>query len=103
MEIQCPSCKKMNDGSSSCVRCGCELQTLQAILQAARCEIAIGRNKLRMGNLRDALNHAVRSWHLKHSPDAAKLAFLVNIGERRFEEALRWYRRAKQKWNIGVQ
>jgi len=91
MEIQCPSCKKTNAGSDSCVRCGCELQTLRIILQAAGCEIAIGRNKLRMGNPQEALNHAIRSWHLKNSPEAAKLVFLANISGRRFEEALKWY------------
>lgn len=91
MEIQCPSCKKMNLDSSACVRCGCDLQTLQIILQAAGCEIAIGRNKLRMGNPHDALNHAIRSWHLKNSPEAAKLAFLAHVSERKFEEAFKWY------------
>lgn len=91
MEIQCPSCKKTNSDSPTCVRCGCELQTLQAILQAAESEISIGRNKLRMGNPLDALNHALRSWRLKNSPEAAKLAFLAHVSEKRYKEALMWY------------
>ncbi|UJS17103.1 MAG: hypothetical protein L3J17_14490 [Candidatus Jettenia sp.] len=97
MEIQCPSCKKTNSDSPTCVRCGCELQTLQAILQAAESEISIGRNKLRMGNPLDALNHALRSWHLKNSPEAAKLAFLAHISEKRYEEALTWYSATRTK------
>jgi hypothetical protein len=44
-----------------------------------------------MRNSSEALNHAIRSWHLKNSPEAAKLAFLSHISERRFEEALTWY------------
>lgn len=91
MEIQCPSCKKTNSDSSTCVRCGCELQALRTLLQAAKYEIATGRNKLCMRNSSEALNHAIRSWHLKNSPEAAKLAFLSHISERRFEEALTWY------------
>lgn len=91
MEIQCPSCKKTNSDSSICVRCGCELQALWTILQAAEYEIATGRNKLRIRNSQEALNHAMRSWHLKNSPEAAKLAFLSHMSESRFEEALTWY------------
>ena len=94
MEIQCPSCKKTNADSAACLRCGCELQTLQAILQAAAYEIATGRNKLSRGNPRDALNHALRSWRLKNSTEAAKLAFLAHMNKRSFEEALTWYGRA---------
>ncbi|TLD42675.1 MAG: hypothetical protein JETT_1018 [Candidatus Jettenia ecosi] len=101
MEIRCPSCKKTNSDSSTCVRCGCELQTLQAILQAAESEISTGRNKLRMGNLQDALNHALRSWHLKNSHEAAKLAFLAHISEKRYEEALTWYSAMQTKKEDG--
>ena len=97
MEIQCPSCKKTNVDSSTCTRCGCELKTLQAILQAAECEIATGRNKLGRGNYRDALNHALRSWHLKKSTEAAKLAFLAHVSNRSFKEALTWYGHAIKK------
>ncbi|MCF6157947.1 MAG: hypothetical protein E3K32_05105 [wastewater metagenome] len=97
MEIQCPSCKKVNPDSSVCIRCGCELQALRTILQAAVYEIAIGRKKLCMGNPHDALNHALRSWHLKNSSEAARLAFLANISERRFAEAFTWYYRATKK------
>lgn len=101
MEIQCPSCKKTNSNSSTCVRCGCELQTLQTILLAAESEISIGRNKLRMGNHQDAFNHALRSWHLKNSPGAAKLAFLAHISGKRYEEALTWYSAMQTKKEDG--
>lgn len=96
MEIQCPSCKKTNSDSASCTRCGCELRVLQELLQAAEREIALGKNELRGGKPVIALNHAVRSWQLKNSPEAAKLAFLATICERRFEEALKWYSRVSK-------
>lgn len=84
----------MNADTSSCVRCGCDLQPLQNILQAALHEIAAGRNKLRVGKFQEAFSHAARSWRLKNSTEAARLAFLAQAGERRFEEALVWYSHA---------
>jgi len=95
MEIECPSCKKINRESSECARCGCELGVLKTILQAAEKEISVGIKKLQKGNAAGALNHAVISWHLKKTPNAAKLAFLANIAERKYEEAVLWHSRHK--------
>lgn len=90
MEIQCPSCKKLNSDSPECVRCGCELKILIAILQAAGSEISMGKGKLLEGNCLEALGHAIRSWNLKKSSNAAKLAFLANVSIGKYEDALKW-------------
>ena len=94
MEIHCPSCKKVNVDTVACTRCGCELQALQAIAQAAGYDITLGKNTLLAGNFHNALEHAGRSWHLKHSPEAAKLAFLANVCAMNYHDALLWYSRA---------
>lgn len=99
MEIQCPSCKKLNSDSPECVRCGCELKILIAILQAAESEISMGKEKLLDGKLLEALGHAIRSWNLKKSSNAAKLAFLANVSTGKYEDALRWYYITGKKGN----
>ncbi len=91
MEIQCPSCKKLNSDSPECVRCGCELKILTAILQAAESDISMGKDKLLEGEFLEALGHAVRSWNLKKSSNAAELAFLASISTGKYEDALKWY------------
>lgn len=95
MEIQCPSCKKINPDSPECVRCGCELELLKTILQAAEKEVSLGMEKLETGNAGEALDHATRSWHLKKTTNAARLAFLANVAEKRYEDALQWHCRNK--------
>ena len=94
MKIPCPSCKKLNVDAATCSRCGCELRALLAIAHAAGCEITLGENTLLAGSFQDAIEHAVRSWHLKHSPEAAKLAFLANVCAKKYHDALTWYHRA---------
>ena len=91
MEIKCPSCKKVNSDSPECVRCGCELKILTTILQAAENEISMGKAKLLNGDFLEALEHAMQSWNLKKSSNAAKLAFLVNGSIGKYEDALKWY------------
>ncbi len=103
MEIHCPSCKKVNVDAATCTRCGCELQALQAIAQAAGYDITLGKNALLAGDFQDALEHAGRSWHLKHSPEAAKLAFLANVCATNYHEALLWYHRATAGCSSGLQ
>jgi len=91
MEIKCPSCKKVNSDSPECIRCGCELNILIAILQAAESEISMGKKKLLKGEFLEALEHAMLSWNLKKTSNAAKLAFLANISTGKYEEALKWH------------
>lgn len=86
----------MNDGSPECVRCGCDLEILVAIIQTAQSETCQGKEKLRMGKPDEALKHALQSWRLKKSVDAAKIAFLANIEKKRFEDALPWYQKIGQ-------
>lgn len=102
MEIQCPSCKKRNTDSPECVRCGCELEVLIAILQAAENEISMGTGKLLEGNSLEALEHAQRSWNLKKSSNAAKLAFLANVSTGRYEDALKWRNITSKMGNDGI-
>lgn len=90
MEIQCPSCKKLNSDSPECVRCGCELKILTVILQAAESKISMGKDKLLEGEFLEALGYAIRSWNLKKSSNAAKLAFLASVLTEKYEEALKW-------------
>ncbi|MFV1975375.1 MAG: hypothetical protein ACC651_06470 [Candidatus Scalindua sp.] len=91
MEIKCPSCKKVNSDSRECVRCGCGLKILTTILQAAESEISVGKAKLLKGDFLEALEHAMRSWNLKKSSNAAKLAFLANVSTGEYEDALEWH------------
>ncbi len=40
-----------------------------------------------------ALKHAIQSWDLKKSSNAAKLAFLANVSTGKYEDALEWHHR----------
>ncbi len=91
MEIHCPSCKKINVDAAVCTRCGCELQALLAIAYAAGHDITLGKNTLLAGNFQEAIALAIRSWQLKHSPEAAKLAFLASVCAGKYNDAVTWY------------
>ncbi|OPY58334.1 MAG: hypothetical protein A4E57_04863 [Syntrophorhabdaceae bacterium PtaU1.Bin034] len=93
MEIACPACKKKSNGGAMCERCGCEIGILERIALAAGEELRAGRKSLINGNAPDALRYAERSWLLKKSPEAARLAFLSALAVRRFECAAKWYAR----------
>jgi len=90
MEISCPSCRKRNVDSSECCRCGCELEMLLKIAEAAQAELIRGYECLQRDQSAQAMEHALRSRWLKQSPNSAKLAFLASIGEEKFEQALFW-------------
>ncbi|MBW2064235.1 MAG: hypothetical protein JRJ03_04795 [Deltaproteobacteria bacterium] len=94
MEIGCPACGKTSHVDSECSRCGCDLSTLRRILESARQELEIGMKKLRDQDSTGALEHARRSWSLKKSKDAARLAFLACIWMKDFRGATDWYLRA---------
>ncbi len=102
MEIKCPSCKKLNFDSPVCARCGCGLNMLIAILQAAESEISASKEKLLKGEFPDALEHAIQSWNLKKSSNAAKLAFLANVSTGKYEDALEWYHIMGKKLDIRI-
>ena len=91
MLVQCPACKKINSDPGLCERCGCDLWPLGEILRAAEFELQIGTEKLKKGAGDQALGHAKKSWFLRKSDAAAKLAFLACMFSGEFKEARVWY------------
>jgi hypothetical protein len=89
----CPACGKENDGASECARCGCELSILEMISRTAEKELFMGKESLARGDIPAAVHHAGKSWHLKKSPEAARLAFLSALATGDFEQTGRWYAR----------
>jgi len=95
MGITCPACGKMNEGVMECRRCGCELAILQKITGAAEASLFDGKKSLASGDAAAALYQAKKSWQLKKSPEAARLAFLASLASGDFTQAGRWYMLAK--------
>ncbi len=91
MKLQCPACRKINNGVSECVRCGCDISVLAKIIRAAEFEIFCSKKSLEAKDALKALHHAERSWRLKKGPHAAKFSFLACLAAQRFDEAKRWY------------
>ncbi|PIP08231.1 MAG: hypothetical protein COX51_04790 [Syntrophobacteraceae bacterium CG23_combo_of_CG06-09_8_20_14_all_50_8] len=89
--IICPACGKENDGVRECTRCGCELSILEMISRTAEQELFMGKESLVNGDIPAAMHHTGKSWHLKKSPEAARLAFLSALAAGDFEQAGRWY------------
>ena len=94
MEIRCPACRKMNNESLKCIRCGCDLSILNKILKASRHNFLIGLHNLKNGSGSDALFHAKRSWDLKKTTETAKLGFMASLLADEFDQAIVWYRRS---------
>lgn len=94
MEIKCPACRKINLSTSQCGRCGADLGMLIHTLQTSTRLLADGRRFLLQNDGTKALHAAQNAWHLKHSPAAARLAFLACLLDRQFEDAGIWYERA---------
>jgi hypothetical protein len=97
MTITCPACGKSDDGRAECARCGCDISILVKIIKAAGREFEAGRECLMNGCPGDAFSHAERSWLLKKSREAARLAFLAVIAQSRLDLADRWYARAMRQ------
>ncbi|HSM74926.1 MAG TPA: hypothetical protein VK852_09825 [Desulfobacterales bacterium] len=91
MTLHCPACRRPNDGSQTCARCGADLTALQRVQAAAQAQLVKGRRLLRQGRGGEALASATLSWRLKKSPAAARLAFLASLYLGRFDQARRWY------------
>jgi hypothetical protein len=94
VDITCPACRKHNPEASCCTRCGADLLPLVHIHQAALQTLEEGRELLKRHQGGEALRAAKQSWRLKHSAEAAGLAFLACLYQRQFEAATQWYRRA---------
>jgi hypothetical protein len=94
VDITCPACRKHNPNANSCRRCGADLLPLVHIHQAARQALEEGRQSLKHRRGSDALRAAKQSWRLKHSAEAASLAFLACLHQQQFDAATQWYQRA---------
>jgi len=95
MEISCPACGKTSDlsATTSCSRCGCDLGPLARISAGAVWHLQAAAGELRAGDWETALKHAQRSWSLRHSSHAARLAFLAAAALGETRDALAWHRR----------
>ena len=91
--VLCPSCGKVNN-TAPCQRCGCDLAPLFAIDLAAQARLASAAASLRDGEALAAHEHAGQSWELRHSSEAARVAFLACVAMEEFDAALLWRRRA---------
>lgn len=94
-EIPCPACRKRSRDTAICPRCGADLRALLEILRAATRALASGREHLKRGNGRDALEAAEIAWRLHRTDEAAKLGFLACLQLRRWEGASGWYGRVR--------
>jgi methionyl-tRNA synthetase len=99
VEITCPACRKHNPDADCCTRCGADLLPLLHIHQAAHQALEEGRQYLKRHQGGNALRAAKRSWLLKHSAEAAGLAFLACLHQQQFDAATQWYRRAHHTKN----
>ena len=91
MDITCPACRKHNPNADRCARCGTDLLLLVDICKAAQQAIEQGRQYLKGNQGNEALKAAKQSWRLKHSADAAGLAFMASLHQQQFDEATWWY------------
>jgi len=94
MTIICPACGKKNEDVRECPRCGCELSILEKVNRAAARELLMGRESFLGGDMQTAMHHAGKSWYLKKSPEAARLAFLSALAANDLVQVGRWYARA---------
>lgn len=99
MEIKCPSCRKLNKWEDSyldvylCKRCQGDLSKLFEIVLVAKNKLNKSEYFLSQKNANEALTQAKESWNLKHSKEAAKLAFLASIANKNYSLACSWYKR----------
>ncbi|MGR3218626.1 MAG: hypothetical protein ACUZ8H_02260 [Candidatus Anammoxibacter sp.] len=100
MEIKCPSCRKLNRfdeseaGNRQCRRCGGDLARLYLVARAAEHKINESKRFLLEKKPDTAMTLAEESWQLKHSTEAAKLAFLASVAKKNYTPAFSWYLRS---------
>ena len=92
MEIKCPACNKANPHEAVCTRCGCDLLRLRETLQAAAAALGQAQAALHAADWEQALAWARKSWDLRHTPAAARVAFLAAAALGQTAPALGWYR-----------
>ena len=102
MEIKCPSCRKLNRLDESepdnrqCKRCGGDLARLYMVARAAGYKLDESKIFLSKMKPETALTLAEESWQLKHSTEAAKLAFLALVAKKNYTPAFAWYLRLRK-------
>jgi len=104
MDLDCPTRDKASCGGpeTSCRRCGCDLCRMRAIAKSASGHLAAAPRCLRECDWTPALRHAERSWRLRHSELAARLAFLASAALGDTGRATRWHAasaRSPQGWD----
>ncbi len=93
MKIICPACGKSNSLEDGiCSRCACGLEKLAAILRLAAVYCHEAEARLRAVDGPGALEKAQASWDLRHSAEAARLAFLASLLNGDFAAATHWYK-----------
>jgi hypothetical protein len=93
VEIICPACGKTNElAASACPRCGCDLGQLALITRAAAGHLRAAARALRAGEWMVAIGHAEKSWSLRHSSAAARLAGLAAAALGDAPRLLRWWK-----------
>jgi hypothetical protein len=70
------------------------LTPLFAICGGAELALQVAGQNLRSGQFGKAREHAARSWKLRHTSEAARLAFLACIGLNDFASIRLWRSRA---------
>jgi len=94
MNIICPACGKSNGLENKiCSRCACGLEELGAILRLAEVYCRQASACLRSADGVGALAKARDSWDLRHSGEAARLAFLASLLNHDFTAATHWYQK----------
>jgi hypothetical protein len=90
--LKCPACGKLNPTEATCTRCGCDLARLRAVIAAAKGALTEGRVSLQRGNWAAALSWSEESWRLRHTVEAARLAFLAAGAMGDTRAAAAWHR-----------
>jgi len=95
MKYPCPSCgtSVRSLKATSCARCGCELEILGDIIEAARESLLLAMLALREGRDRDAHEFACESWSLKQTRQASAAGLVAATMQRDPIEIARWMRR----------
>lgn len=101
MPITCPACNKTGQTGAICSRCAADLSHLHRIATAADRELAAARAALAGGATGEALRLARSSWELRHSREAARVAFLAAASDRCHPapaepSVMGWWRRGRE-------
>lgn len=92
--MNCPACNKTNLTADTCPRCGCDLARLKQVDRAAARNMRQTLECLQALHWPGAFTHASRSWALRHSTPAARIAFLAASAMGATDQVTRWRLRA---------